>query len=342
MSINRQWLLAKRPQGMLSLDDFVYNETAIPIADLAAGDLLLRNLWFSFDPAQRGWMDDRASYLPPVALGEPMRATAVAQVVASANEQFPEGSLVQGLFDWQDYTRVSADNPMQPHPIPTGTPPNYPLSIFGATSLTAYFGILDVGKIKAGDTVVVSGAAGAVGSVAAQIARIKGCRVIGIAGGIEKCEWLINECKLDAAINYKAENIDQQLTLLCPDGVDVFFDNVGGNTLEVLLEHMSDHGRIVSCGQISQYNAEQPNAGPSNLNRITERRLRLEGFILMDFIERIEEAMNDIAPWVMGGELAFREDVQEGFENIPATLLRLFSGQNAGKQLLKISDPTEV
>lgn len=341
MSINRQWLLAKRPQGMLSLDDFEYREVSIPTANLAAGDLLLRNLWFSFDPAQRGWMDDRDSYLPPVTLGEPMRATAVAQVVASGNEQFPVGSLVQGLMDWQDYTLVSSDNPMQPHPIPAGTPPNYPLSIFGATSLTAYFGILDIGQIKAGDTVVVSGAAGAVGSVAAQIARIKGCRVIGIAGGTEKCQWLLNECQLDAAIDYKNEDIHQQLTTLCPEGVDVFFDNVGGHTLEVLLEHMSDHGRIVSCGQIANYNAEQPAPGPSNLNRITERRLRFEGFILIDFIDRIEEAMNEIAPWVMGGELAFREDVQQGFENIPSTLLRLFTGQNIGKQLLKVSDPEQ-
>jgi len=341
MKINRQWLLAKRPQGMLSLEDFEYREAPIPTPDLAAGDLLLRNLWFSFDPAQRGWMDDRNSYLPPVALGAPMRATAVAQVVASETQQFPVGSLVQGLFDWQDYTLIRRDNPMQPHPIPAGTPPNYPLSIFGATSLTAYFGILDIGQIKAGDTVVVSGAAGAVGSVAAQIARIKGCRVIGIAGGIDKCQWLVNECKLDAAIDYKNEDLNQKLSALCPAGIDVFFDNVGGGTLEVLLEHMSDHGRIVNCGQISQYNAEQPAPGPCNLNRITERRLRMQGFILMDFIDRIEEAMNDITPWVMGGELAFREDVKEGFENIPATLLRLYTGQNQGKQLLKVCDPTE-
>jgi len=339
MNINRQWILAKRPQGMLSVEDFEYREGPIPTANIVDGDLLLRNLWFSFDPAQRGWMDDRDSYLPPVALGAPMRATAVAQVVESNNEQFPVGSLVQGLLDWQDYTLIRHDNPMQPHPIPAGTPPNYPLSIFGATSLTAYFGILDIGQVKAGDTVVVSAAAGAVGSVAAQIARIKGCRVIGIAGGQEKCQWLIDDCKLDAAIDYKNEDINLRLTALCPEGVDVYFDNVGGDTLEVLLEHMREHGRIVSCGQIADYNAEKPIAGPSNLSRITERSLRLQGFTLMGFLDRIEEAMNDIAPWVMGGELAFREDVKEGFENIPATLLRLYTGQNQGKQLLKISDP---
>lgn len=342
MTINRQWLLKRRPQGMVCLEDFEYCETPIPTANLEKGELLLRNLYFSFDPAQRGWMNDRDSYLPPVALGDPMRATAVAQVMSAGNSGFPEGSLVQGLLSWQDYCVVDPSGPMAPHPIPAGTPPNYPLSIFGGTSLTAYFGILDIGRIKAGDTVVVSAAAGAVGSVAAQIARIKGCRVIGIAGGYEKCAWLLNDCKLDAAIDYKNQSIDQRLGELCPEGVDVFFDNVGGNTLEILLEHMRDQGCIVSCGQISVYNAEQPSAAPRNLERIIERRLRLQGFILIDFLDRIEEAMAELVPWVMGGELAFREDLQEGFEQIPATLLRLFDGRNQGKQLLRVSDPTSV
>lgn len=339
MSINRQWLLKQRPQGMVKLDDFEYRETDIPTPNLDAGEMLLHNLWFSFDPAQRGWMNDGKSYLPPSPLGEPMRAVAVAQVIESNSANFPKGSLVQGLLGWQDYCVVNTNGPSKPIAIPEGTPPNYPLSIFGGTSLTAYFGMLDIGQIKEGETIVVSAAAGATGSFAAQMARIKGCKVIGIAGGQEKCDWLLNECKLDGAIDYKNENIHQRLEELCPEGVDVFYDNVGGDTLEVLLEHMRDFGRIVCCGQISVYNNENPQPGPRNLTRIIERRIRMQGFIMLDYIDRVDEAMNNIAPWVMGGEIAFREDIQEGFENIPSTLLRLFSGENQGKQLLKVADP---
>jgi NADPH-dependent curcumin reductase CurA len=224
-------------------------------------------------------------------------------------------------------------------PLPPGVSPSLALGIFGTTSLTAYFGLLDVGQPKAGETVLVSGAAGATGSVVAQIARLKGCRVIGIAGGAEKCGWLADACKVDGVIDYKHENIDQRIGALCPDGVNVFFDNVGGDTLEAGISHMADFGRIVLCGAISGYNDEAPRPGPSNLMLLVTRRIRMQGFIVIDYLARAGEAIAALAEWVSAGELAWREDIQEGFDNIPTTLQRLFDGRNTGKQMLKLADP---
>lgn len=213
------------------------------------------------------------------------------------------------------------------------------LSIFGSTSLTAYFGLLDVGQPQAGETVLVSGAAGATGSVVAQIARLKGCRVVGIAGGTEKCEWLRTACKVDAVIDYKSEDLAQRIAELCPDGVNVFFDNVGGDTLEAGISNMADFGRIVLCGAISGYNDETPAPGPHNLMNLVTRRIRMQGFVVIDYLDRVGEAIADLAKWVAAGELAWREDIQEGFDNIPATFQRLFDGRNVGKQLIKLADP---
>ncbi|WP_101757386.1 NADP-dependent oxidoreductase [Oceanicoccus sp. KOV_DT_Chl] len=340
---NAQWLLRRRPQGMVTLDDFEYKESPMPSADLAAGDVLVKNLYLSFDPAMRGWMDDAPSYLPPVAIGEPMRASAVGQVIASENTAMPVGSLVQGMFGWQQYAVSKSSDLFPAMALPEGTPPTMPLSIFGGTSLTAYFGLLDVGQLQAGDTVLVSGAAGATGSAAAQMAKLKNCTVIGIAGGEEKCQWLRDECKLDAVIDYKSENIEQRIGEICRqldcEGINVFYDNVGGDTLEAGIEHMAKKGRIVLCGQISAYNDEQPQPGPKNLMKLVVNSIRMEGFVMIDFMDRIDEAMNDIVTWVLEGKIAYREDIQEGFDNIPATFFRLFAGQNTGKQLLKIADP---
>lgn len=338
-NINRQWLLKQRPQGMVTIDDFSYHEAAIPTPNLSAGEVLVKNLYLSFDPAMRGWMDDKPSYLPPAKLSQPMRANAVAQVIQSENPQLPADSLVQGMFGWQEYALAKPDDLFPAMPLPEGTPPSMPLSIFGGTSLTAYFGLLSVGALKAGETVLVSGAAGATGSVAAQIAKIKNCRVIGIAGGKEKCAWLLNDCKLDAVIDYKQEDITQHLAKLCPDGVDVFYDNVGGSTLQAGIEHMAERGRIVLCGQISSYNDNEPQPGPNNMMKLVENRIRMEGFIMMDFMDRVDEAMNDLVSWVMAGKIRYREDIQQGFDNIPTTFLRLFTGKNTGKQLLKLADP---
>jgi len=326
---------------MVLEEDFEYIESAIPEPNLNQGEILVRNLYLSFDPAMRGWMDDEPSYLPPVELNEPMRASAVAQVIRSESPEFPEGSFVQGFFGWQDYALAGPDSLIPPMPLPEGTPLTMPLSIFGGTSLTAYFGLLDVGKPEENDTVVVSGAAGATGAVVCQIAKIKGCRVIGIAGGREKCDWLLSECGVDDVVDYKNNAVSARLGELCPDGINVFYDNVGGDILEAAIDHIAERGRIVLCGQISSYNDVDPKPGPRNLKNIITRRVRMEGFIMIDYIDRIEEAMNDLVAWVMDGKIKYREDIQEGFENIPRTFLRLFEGKNQGKQLLKISDPAD-
>lgn len=336
---NQQWLLQSRPVGMVTKSNFEKTAAPMPEPNYAAGQVLLKTLMLSFDPAMRGWMTDEPSYLPPVDIGEPMRASAVAQVVESQNPELPVGSLVQGLMGWQEYSIGDPAGALPPSPLPEGTPPNLALSVFGGTSLTAYFGLLDVGQPKSGETVLVSGAAGATGSVAAQIARLRGCRVVGIAGGQEKCLWLQESCKLDAVIDYKNEDLAQSIGQHCPQGVDVFFDNIGGATLEAAIEHMAEFGRIALCGAIAGYNDAEPSPGPRNLMNLITRRIRMQGFIMLDYIERVEEAMAELVPWVMEGQIIWREDVQSGFDNIPETFLRLFDGRNEGKQLLHLADP---
>lgn len=334
--INRQWLLKSRPAGMVQEQNFELNEAPMPAPSLEAGEFLVRNLYFSFEPAMRGWIEDKPSYLPPVALGEPMRSTAIAQVIESNNPDFPEDSMVQGMFGWQEYAIGGGDSLFPANPVPSDVPPSLLLSIMGGTSLTAYFGLLHIGQPEKGDTVLVSGAAGATGSVVAQIAKIKGCRVIGIAGGKEKCDWLRNEVGVDHAIDYKSDNIERSIAKLCPDGINVFFDNVGGDTLQAGIEHIAQFGRIVLCGAISEYNDEVARPGPNNLMNLVKFSVRMEGFIMFNFIDKVDEAYSDLGNWLAEGKLVWKEDVQEGFDNIPATFLRLFDGRNNGKQLLKI------
>ena len=278
-AVNRQWLLASRPVGMIDEGNFEYRETEVPRPD--TGEMLIRNLYLSFDPAQRGWTLDRASYVPPVQIGEPMRAGAIGQVIESNHPDFSVGSIVQGTFGWQDYAVVGSGGPVAPMPVPPGVPLTLPLGALGITGLTAYFGLLDLGEPKEGETVVVSGAAGATGSVAGQIAKQKGCRVIGIAGGPKKCSWLTEQAGFDAAIDYKSENLDKRLRELCPSGVDVFFDNVGGSTLETVLSLIAQNARIVLCGGISGYNEVEPPPGPRNIMNLVIMRGRMEGFIVI-------------------------------------------------------------
>jgi NADPH-dependent curcumin reductase CurA len=338
MNVNRQWLLAKRPLGMVTRDNFDYAETAIPEPD--EGEVLVRNLFLSFDPTQRNWMVDRESYLPPVAIGKPMRAGSIGQVVKTRHSEFEAGELVQTTGGWQDFVVVRPGRgPLGLSKLPAGVTPEMMLSVLGITGLTAYFGLLDIGKPEAGETVLVSGAAGATGSVAGQIARIKGCRVVGIAGGPEKCAWLEDEAGFDAVIDYKHEDVDAKIAETCPDKLDVFFDNVGGDTLQAALNHINMKARVVLCGGISVYNATEPVPGPANLMNLVTMRARMEGFIILDYLPRAAEAIRDLRRWVASGELRYRVDLQEGFENIPDTLQRLFTGQNHGKQLLKIADP---
>ena len=327
---NRQWLLARRPQGMVSIDDFELVEQ--PLEPLAEGDARARMHYLTFEPAMRGWMDDMESYMPPVPLGEPMRAPGLAVIEESNHPDYAEGDAVFGMMSWSEYVHHH-DGWSK---VPEGVDYELILGPCGGTGITAYFGLLDVGQPKEGETVVVSGAAGATGSVAAQIARIKGCRVIGIAGGEDKCRWLTEEARLDEAIDYKSEKISARLAELCPDGVDVFFDNVGGSTLEAVLNNMAMDARIVVCGMISGYNDAEPQPGPRNLFQVIVKRATIRGFLVFDYMDRRDEALADLFSWVASGEIASRSDVQEGFENIPATFLRLFTGANQGKQLLRL------
>jgi len=327
---NRHWLLARRPQGMVQTDDFSLVERPMP--QVAEGSALARVCYLTFEPAMRGWMDDVPSYMPPVQLGDPMRAPGMAVVVESRHPDFQPGELVFGMMSWSEY--VSHHEGWSK--VPAEVDPELVLGPAGGTGLTAYFGLLEVGQPKAGETVVVSGAAGATGSVAAQIARIKGCRVIGIAGGAEKCRWLKEEARLAEVIDYKSENVAARLRELCPDGVDVFFDNVGGSILEAVLGNLAMDARIALCGMISSYN-DTTLPGPANLFQLIIKRAVMRGFLVFDYTERRDEALADIFSWLAAGELAFRTDIQHGFENVPATFLRLFEGANQGKQVLQVS-----
>jgi NADPH-dependent curcumin reductase CurA len=323
---------------MVTEANFEYRESPIP--EPADGQVLVRNLYLSFDPTQRGWMEDRESYMPPVAIGEPMRAGSVAQVVESRHDDYARGDLVQTLGGWQDFLVVDgAAGGIGLSKLPAGVTPVMALGVLGTTGQTAYFGLLDLGAPQPGETVLVSGAAGATGSVAGQIARIKGCRVVGIAGGPDKCAWLKEEARFDEVIDYKSEDVDERIGELCPNRVDVFFDNVGGGILEAALNHINLKARVVLCGGISSYNATEPQPGPSNYMNLVVMRARMEGFIVLDYMDRFGEGAAALMGWIQSGELLHRDDIQEGFEQIPATLNRLFTGQNLGKQLLKISDP---
>jgi NADPH-dependent curcumin reductase CurA len=334
---NRQWLLAARPNGIIKESDFRWNETVVP--PLNDGQVLVRNLAFSFDPTQRGWMS-MDTYIPAIPLGQTMKAGTVGQVVESRRPGFAKGDLVQGLFGWEDYTVSGGEGLMGLQKLPRGTDPTLALSLLGTTGLTAYFGTLTVGQVKAGDTFVVSGAAGATGSVSGMIAKIKGCRVVGIAGGRQKCDWLLKEAGFDAAIDYKSENVGEALTKYCPKGIDVYFDNVGGEILDHALARIADRARIVLCGAISQYNdlGTKLPAGPRNYFGLVLHGARMEGFLVFHFAARYPEAIAEMSKWYAEGKLKNQIDVQHGLENAPRTIIRLFTGANLGKQLLKLAD----
>ncbi len=334
---NRQWLLVKRPEGALDEACFEWREGSVP--QPGKGEFLVRNLWLSFDPTQRGWMT-MDSYVPKIPLGEVMRAASVGQVVESHHPDFAAGDLVQGGFGWQDYAVSDGGGLFPARKLPPGTPPNLALSLFGITGLTAYFGVLDVGQPDAGETFVVSGAAGATGSVAGMIAKLRGCRVVGIAGGPAKCNWLTKEAGFDAAIDYKSEDVGARLSELCPDGIDVYFDNVGGDTLDQVLARIGLGARIVLCGAISRYELSDWGPGPGNYFNLIIQRGRMEGFIVLDYADRFPEAIEQLAVWQAAGKVVQIEDVAEGLENAPKTLQRLFRGANFGKQLLRIADPS--
>jgi NADPH-dependent curcumin reductase CurA len=280
------------------------------------------------------------TYIPAIPLGEPMKAAAVGQVVESKHPDFARGDLVQGLLGWEDYSMSDGKGLFGLQKLAPGTDPLLALSLLGITGLTAYFGTLDIGQVKAGETFVVSGAAGATGSVAGMIAKIKGCRVIGIAGGREKCDWLLKDLGFDAAIDYKHENVRDALGRHCPNGIDVFFDNVGGEILDLVLARMAIGARIVLCGAISRYNeAGMAGPGPKNYFNLILRAARMEGFLVFQFARRYPEAIAQLSQWHAEGKVKNRLDLAHGLEHAPKTLIRLFTGANVGKQLLKLADP---
>jgi NADPH-dependent curcumin reductase CurA len=333
--MNRQWLLARRPQGAVSADDFQWVERPIP--ELSDGQVLVRNLYLSCDPTQRTWIA-RDTYLPAVKLGEVMRSVDVGEVVESRDDRFEPRQLVQGMLGWQDFAVVSPAS-SRLTPLLPGVPIEASLDVLGLNGLTAYFGLLEIGRPQPGETVVVSAAAGATGSAVGQIALIKGCRVIGIAGGPDKCRYL-TELGFHEVIDYKVEDVSARLKQTCPKGIDVYFDNVGGDLLNAALGVLALRGRVVLCGAIARYNDAAPEPGPANYLSLITRRGRMEGFIVLDYYDRATEAIPVLYGWVTEGKLKYRTDVVHGLENAPAALARLFKGENQGKQLVKIADPT--
>jgi NADPH-dependent curcumin reductase CurA len=328
---NQQWLINGNPRGRaIELSDFVHHSAELP--KLAAGQMRVKVECLSFDPSQKAQMENVAGYSRGAEVGGVMSARGIGEVVESNAEQIPVGSKVMGPVGWQEYADLAVnavqvlanDGQLTAH-----------LGILGTTGLTAYFGLLRVGRPEPGDTVVVSGAAGAVGSVVGQLAKINGCHTIGIAGGAEKCQWLTDELGYDAAIDYKSERVKSRLSDLCPGGVNVFFDNVGGVALNDVLARIASHARVVVCGGIARYEEAKP-AGPTNYFNIVFRQAIMEGFLLSGYEREYAEAQQRMADWITSGEIKYREDIQQGFENIPKTLLRLFSGANLGKQLLRL------
>ena len=326
---NHRITLARRPVGAIGPENFATDDVAVDAP--GPGEALVEVGWLSIDPTIRGWMA-HDTYLPAIAIGEPIRSGGVGTVIESNSDALPVGATVFGMTGWQQYVVMGEDATV----LPGEVDPEAALSVFGVTGLTAYFGLLDVGRPVDGDTVLVSGAAGATGSIVGQIARIKGCRVVGIAGSDEKCAMLTDEFGFDTAINYRTDDVRAAIGEACPDGVDVFFDNVGGDILEAALDHLALRARVVLCGAISTYNDIEPRPGPANLMNLVVNRARMEGFIILDYMDRAMEAMVELGGWVLSGDLSYRTDVVEGLDNAPAALERLFSGANLGKVMVKL------
>jgi NADPH-dependent curcumin reductase len=331
---NRRFALIKRPTGMAQRTDFEFS--TVPVGEPGPGEVVLRVLYLSLDPAMRGWMNESKSYVQPVGLGEVMRAIGLGRVVASNAPSLRPGDFATGLTGLQDYAVIAAQN-LNKVDTQLAPLPRY-LSALGGTGLTAYFGLLDVGQPKPGETVVVSGAAGATGSVVGQIAKIQGCRAVGIAGGTAKCKYLIEELGFDAAIDYKSEDVRAALTRHCPNGVNVFFDNVGGEILDMVLAQLARKARVVLCGAISQYNNAAEVRGPKNYLSLLINSARMEGFIVFNYAQRYGEGIQALAGWLAEGKVKAKEDIVEGLENFPETFVKLFRGENFGKLLLKVAE----
>ena len=329
--INRQFIVKELPKDKLSPDHFTMQKVEVPEPGL--NEILIRTLYLSLDAAARAWLQGR-TYRDPVRPGMVMPGFTLAEVVASNDPDFAPGELVESNSGWQDYAVLKAEDLYK---LPWREPVTHYMSVLGVTGKTAYFGMLEIGQPKPGETVVVSAAAGAVGSVAGQIAKIRGARVVGLAGSDEKCTFLTNELGFDAAVNYKTSVIRKAIAAQCRGGIDVYFDNVGGDILEACLFLMRERGRIVCCGALSYYDGVPPKAGPRGIpGLVVTKRLRIEGFIVLDFYNRRRQAEEELATWVADGRLKVYEDIIEGLENAPQGLVGLLAGQNRGKRIIKV------
>jgi NADPH-dependent curcumin reductase CurA len=340
---NRQWILLRRPANALAVHDLVLRQGALPEL-LGPRQILFKTLYLHLAPTIRNWMNPRRDndenrLYPDMPLGSPVKGPAISQVIRSTHPDYPVGSCWFNIMGWQEYAVLSPDEPGHPlGRIADAADLAQSLSVLGPNGLAAYFGMTKIARIQPGETVVVSGAAGSTGSVAAQIAKIIGCRVIGIAGGASKCAWLKDTLGLDAAIDYKSQSIEGRLAEIAPDGVNAFFDNVGADTLSAVIENMAVRGRIALCGQIATYNDGGRTSAPLNVMRLVYWRVRIEGFIMSDWWDEIDGARAQLAQWVAQGKIRHREDIREGFETIPAVFNELFSGTNQGTLLVKLAD----
>ncbi|RYX92708.1 MAG: NADP-dependent oxidoreductase [Comamonadaceae bacterium] len=337
--VNHQVRLASRPTGAATRANWDF--TTEPVSEPAEGGVLVKTLSLSLDPAMRGWLNEGKSYIPPVGIGEVMRAGGIGRVIASRNPAFAEGDTVSGTLGVQEYVLIAGDqvrrNGLFKIDTRMGSITQW-MNVLGMPGMTGYFGLMDVGQPKAGETVVVSGAAGAVGQTVGQLAKIKGCRVVGIAGGKAKCDWVVNELGFDACIDYKAGNVKAGLKEHCPKGVDIYFDNVGGEILDDVLTRIGRGARIIICGAISQYNNTTPVQGPKNYLSLLVNRARMEGIVVFDYADRYPVAIAEMAGYLKEGRMKSREDVVEGLDTFPETLGKLFSGENFGKLVLKVAD----
>ena len=337
---NHQIRLASRPVGLPTAAN--WQASTEPVTAPAAGGVLLKTLALSLDPAMRGWMNEGKSYIPPVALGEVMRAGGVGRVIASEHPGFAVGDRVSAGFGVQQYLSLAPTDfkrsGLVKIDLGLGTLSQW-LNVLGMPGMTGYFGLMDVGQPKAGETLVVSGAAGAVGQTVGQVAKIRGCRVVGIAGGQAKCDWVVKELGFDACIDYKAgpSAVREGLKAHCPSGVDIYFDNVGGDILDTVLTRINRRARIVICGAISQYNNTTPVQGPKNYLSLLVNRARMEGIVVFDYAERYHLAVAEMAGYLKDGRMTSREDVVTGLDNFPAALTRLFTGENFGKLVLQVA-----
>ena len=332
---NRQYFLASRPTAEPTADNV--HRRDVPLAPPGEGEVTLRNLYISLDPAIRGWMSDAPNYIEPIALGDAVRSSVIGRVISSNSPDYAVGDVAMVMGGWEQYTTVPAAM-LNRLDESAGVPLSLFLGVLGPTGATAYFGLLEVGQPKAGETVLVSAAAGAVGSIVGQIARKQGCRVVGLAGTEEKCRWLTEDLGFDAAINYKScDDYEAAIRKACPDGVDVYFDNVGGEILDAALACLNKFARVAVCGWIATYNADElpPLA---NLWQLVAQSVTVRGFTVLDYLDRFPEAIGQLAQWLMAGELQFREDIVDGLDNVLPTFLRLFDGSNDGKLVIRIPE----